>query len=265
MQAYRSASCGIGGLGYSVPWSSIPFTLCRGMAGHSKWSNIKHIKAAQDAERQKLFMKFARMIKVSIKDGGSIDPKLNSKLGKVVEIARSNNMPMSSIENIIKSSQKSQDNAKQYLLEYKGPGGVFILTELLTDNVSRSKQEVQGAIKKFNVQEVKGAVHHMFDEKGVIVASCKNMSLEKATDFAIESGAEDVVKEEENFVFTCAPEDFMLVKDNLEEASFVVLSASIDFIAKTPVTLPDKDREQLEMVLKRLENLDDVMKVHVNL
>lgn len=245
--------------------NSVTYNVCRGMAGHSKWANIRHTKAAKDAERMKAFLKFSRMMKVAIKEGGSADPKLNSKLGKVVEIARSNNMPVVSIENVLKSSQKSQDNAKPYMLEYRGPGGVFLLAEILTDSISRTKQSVVAATRKLNVQEVKGAARHMFHEKGVIVATSKGTSYETAMDSAIEVGAEDVDVEDEHFVFTCASQDFMNVKRGLETLNFVIESASVDFLPINPVTIGDQDRELLEIVIQKLENMDDVMKVHVNL
>lgn len=238
----------------------------RGMAGHSKWSNIRHVKAANDAQKMKMFTKFSRMMKIAIKEGGSADPKLNSKLGKVVELAKSSNMPMASIENVLKSSQKSQDNAKSYMLEYRGPGGVFLLAEVLTDNLTRSKQLILSATKKLNIQELKsGGARCLFDEKGVIISTCEGVSFEQAMDHAIEVGAEDVAEEEGNFVFTTSPEDFFQVKQALEGINFAVKSADIQFIATNPATVSDQDLEKLSTVLEKMENLDDVMKVHVNL
>ncbi|XP_064077809.1 probable transcriptional regulatory protein NAMH_0626 isoform X2 [Macrobrachium nipponense] len=238
----------------------------RGMAGHSKWSNIRHIKAANDAQKMKMFTKFSRMMKIAIKEGGGTDPKLNSKLGKVVELAKSSNMPVASIEHVLKSSQKSQDNAKSYMLEYRGPGGVFLLAEIVSDNLSRSKQLITSATKKLNVQELKaGGARCLFDEKGVIISTCEGVSYEQAMDHAIEVGAEDVAEEEGNFVFTTSPEDFFQVKQALEGINFTVKSADIQYIATNPATVSDQDLEKLSTVLEKMENLDDVMKVHVNL
>ncbi|XP_068208597.1 probable transcriptional regulatory protein Cthe_2075 isoform X2 [Palaemon carinicauda] len=256
--------------GKSLLFGTLPASSCsyvmRGMAGHSKWSNIKHIKAANDAQKQKVFTKFSRLMRFAIKEGGSADPRLNSKLGKIVDQAKGNNMPMASIENVLKSAQKSQDNGKPYLLEYRGPGGAFLLAEVLTDNLSRSKQNIVIATKKLNMQELKtGAARCLFDEKGVIVSTCEGLSFEQAMDHAIEIGAEDVTGDEGSFVFTSAPEDFSKVKQALEENNYTIKSANVEFVACNPATISDQDMEKLSLAIEKMEELDDVMKVHVNL
>ncbi|XP_042238179.1 uncharacterized protein LOC121876815 [Homarus americanus] len=244
----------------------VPCTLelSRGMAGHNKWSNIKHIKASKDAERQKIYTKCSRLIRNAIKEGGNTDPNLNSKLAKAVELARSNNMPLASINNVIETHQKSQDNAKAAIIEYRGPGSVFFLVELLTDNVNRTKIALQSVIKKFYVQEAKGSARHMFEEKGIVVASGKGASLEAAMDSAIEVGAEDVAEEDDNLVFTSAPNDFMQVKQGLESLGYEINYANVDYLAKIPVTISEDDEKQLTTLFQKLEDIDDVMKIHVN-
>nr|XP_027213180.1 uncharacterized protein LOC113806265 [Penaeus vannamei] len=240
------------------------FLQCRGMAGHSKWANIKHTKAAKDAERQKKFMKCSRLIKLAVKEGGGADPKLNSKLAKAIEFARSCSMPLASIESALKTSQKSQDDAKPAIMEYRGPGGVFILTELLTSNISRTRQMLQTVLKKHNIQETKGALR-MFEEKGIIVAEGNNLSLEAAMESAIEIGAEDVEEEENSLVFTSTPDDFLAVKQGLENLKYNISYASVDFIPISPITLNENDQEALDIIIQKMEDIDDVMKVHVGL
>ncbi|XP_042872160.1 probable transcriptional regulatory protein Kole_1935 isoform X2 [Penaeus japonicus] len=240
------------------------FILCRGMAGHSKWANIKHTKAAKDAERQKKFMKCSRLIKLAVKEGGSTDPKLNSKLARAIEYARSCSMPVASIESALKASQKTQDDAKPAIMEYRGPGGVFILTELLTSNISRTRQMLQTVLKKHNVQETRGALN-MFEEKGIIIAEGNGLSLEAAMDNAIEIGAEDVEENEDGLVFTSTPDDFLAVKQGLENLKYDITYASVDFIPVSPVAISENDQEALGVIIQKMEDIDDVMKVHVNL
>lgn len=261
-----------------IPWSRAPvlgygnasisldqrFLQCRGMAGHSKWANIKHTKAAKDSERQKKFMKCSRLIKLAVKEGGSVDPKLNSKLAKAIEFARSCSMPVASIESALKASQKSQDDAKPAIMEYRGPGGVFILTELLTSNFSRTRQMLQTVLKKHNIQETKGAIR-MFEEKGIIIAEGNGLSLEAAMDNAIEIGAEDVEEEEDSLVFTSTPDDFLAVKQGLENLKYNISYASVDFIPISPITLNENDQEALDIIIQKMEDVDDVMRVHVSL
>lgn len=237
----------------------------RSMAGHSKWANIKHIKAIKDAEKTKLFTKFAQDMKVAVKEGGGKDPKTNSKLAKVIEFARSNNMPAASIKNILDSYQKSQDNAKSAIVEYKGPGGVFLVVELLTDNVNRTKIAIQSSIKKLNIQEAKGSANRIFEEKGVVVVNSAGRSVEAAMDSAIEVGAEDVAEEDDSLVFTCSPQDFIKVKPGLENLGYEVIYAGVDYLPKVYVSISDDDEKQLGIILQRLEAINEVMKVHDNL
>lgn len=238
--------------------------LSRGMAGHSKWANIRHIKAGKDAVKQRTIIKFSRLIRFAIKEGGNADPKLNSMLAKAIESARCSNVPQASINNILETHQKSQDNAKSAILEYRGPSGLFILAELLTDNLNRSRGTLQGVLKKFNIQEARASAIRMFEEKGVVVAASKGTSLEAALDSAIETGAEEVVEEDDNLVFTCSPVDFIKVKQGLENLGYEITYADVDFIPKSPITFPEESAKQLATVIQKLEDIEDVIKIHVN-
>lgn len=238
--------------------------LWRGMAGHSKWSNIKHIKASKDAEKRVVYNKYSRLLKIAIKEGGGTDPHLNSKLAKVIELALGQNMQRSTIKNVIDTYQKSQDNAKSAIIEYKGPGGVFLLTEVLTDNITRTKTTLHSAVRKLNIQEVKGSIRHLFEEKGVVMVSSQGMCLETAMDNAIEIGAEDVEEHEDNLVFTCSPEDFVKVKQGLENLKYTVNYASVDYLPKLSVSISEEEEKQLDVIIKKLEGIDEVIRVHVN-
>lgn len=241
----------------------------RGMAGHSKWANIRHTKALKDDQRQRAIQKCMQMIKIAVKEGGSADPKLNSKLARVIEHARSQNMPAATIASTLKQTQKSQDNAKSMMLEYRASGGLMLLVEVLTDNLVRTRSSIQTIIKKTNIQEVKGGgVHHLFDEKGVVIAGKKETALEEALELAIEIGAEEVEEEKEGekglFVFTCSPDAFLEVRKGIEEQGYSVSYANIDFLPQSPLSLPAEDMERVSAVLEKLDAVDDVMRIHVN-
>ncbi|XP_063852849.1 probable transcriptional regulatory protein TTE1135 [Scylla paramamosain] len=252
----------------SVAWGYVGR---RGMAGHSKWANIRHTKALKDDQKQRVIQKCAQMIKMAVKEGGSTDPKLNSKLARVIEHARSQNMPASSIASTLKQTQKSQDNAKSMILEYKAPGGLLLLVEVMTDNLVRTRSSIQSVIKKTSIQEVKGGgIHHLFNEKGVVIAGKdKKIQLEEALELAIEVGAEEVEEEKGGekgqFVFTCSPEAFLEVKKGVEEQGYSVSYANIDYLPQTPLSLGPEDLERVSAVLEKLDNVEDVMRIHVNL
>nr|XP_045595623.1 probable transcriptional regulatory protein TDE_1487 isoform X2 [Procambarus clarkii] len=225
----------------------------RSMAGHSKWANIKHIKAIKDAEKTKLFTKFAQDMKVAVKGFGFL--RLSTGLFGPASL-RSITIP---------TTFKSQDNAKSAIVEYKGPGGVFLVVELLTDNVNRTKIAIQSSIKKLNIQEAKGSANRIFEEKGVVVVNSAGRSVEAAMDSAIEVGAEDVAEEDDSLVFTCSPQDFIKVKPGLENLGYEVIYAGVDYLPKVYVSISDDDEKQLGIILQRLEAINEVMKVHDNL
>lgn len=245
------------------------------MAGHSKWSNIRHIKAAKDAQKVKVTTKCVQMIKMAVKEGGgSADPKLNSKLARVLEYARSQNVTAASIASTLKQSQKSQDNAKSMMLYYRAPGGLLMLVEVFTDNLTQTRHNIQSIIKKTSFQETTSSIRHVFDEKGVVVAVAgegKELpTLEEALELAIELGAEEVEEEKNEegkggFVFTCSPDVFLEVKKGVEDVGYHVTYSNIDFIPNAPVPLQDEDRQTVELIMEKLEGIDQVMRMHVNL
>ncbi|XP_076033558.1 putative transcriptional regulatory protein Teth514_1449 isoform X2 [Oratosquilla oratoria] len=244
--------------------ASLTPVIKRTMAGHSKWANIRHTKAAKDMERQKVFSKMTRLIKLAIKEGGGTDPKLNSSLARAIEQARGSNMPNTSIQNALKSAQKGQDNAQSYRMEYRGPAGSFFLVDILSDNLRRTKIELSTTLKKLMVEEVQGSAGHLFEEKGVIITN-KSKSIEEAMDHAIDIGVEDVTLEDEGLKFLCAPEEFVKVKQSLEALDYATEYASVDFLPVQPVSVPDTYMEEIDKIVKRIEDNDDVIKVHLNI
>ncbi|KAK4321468.1 hypothetical protein Pmani_007728 [Petrolisthes manimaculis] len=242
----------------------VPAEQVRTMAGHSKWSNIKHIKASNDQARAKTLTKIIQLMRVAIKEGGGTDPKLNLKLARVLEFAQRNSMPLATMKNFLQNYQKSEDKEVLSLVELKGVGGLVMLVEVQTVNLIKTRNSIKSVIKKTNLQEAKGVVKGLFEEKGVVMTD-KTCSLEVALDAAITVGAEDVVEEADGLVFTCSSGDMMQVKEGLEEQQYTVTYASTEYLPKFAVSVSDNEMDQVSMIVQKLEGVEDVIKVHVNL
>ncbi|KAK3866188.1 hypothetical protein Pcinc_028262 [Petrolisthes cinctipes] len=236
----------------------VPAEQVRTMAGHSKWSNIKHIKASNDQARAKTFTKIIQLMRVAIKEGGGTDPKLNLKLARVLEFAQRNSMPLATLKNFLQNYQKSDDKEVLSLVELKGVGGLVMLVEVQTGNFIKTRNSIKSVIKKTNLQEAKGGVvKGLFEEKGVVMTD-KTCALEVALDAAITVGAEDVVEEADGLVFTCSPGEMMQVKEGLEEQQYTVTYASTEYLPKFPVSVSDNEMDQVSMIVQKLEGVEDV-------
>lgn len=236
------------------------------MAGHSKWSNIKHRKAGQDAKRGKIFTKIIRELTVAARDGGGVIED-NPALRTVVEKAKAAQMPKDTMERAIARGAGGQDGSALESISYEGygPGGVAIFVETMTDNKNRTVAEVRHAFSKAGGNlGTDGSVAFLFERKGTL-------SFEPGTDedalmeIAIEAGALDVETDEDGGieVLTVA-EDFRAVKDALATGGFEPASAEV---AMVPQTLSDLDVDTGEKVLRlldALEDLDDVQNVYTN-
>ncbi|KAI9586242.1 hypothetical protein GQX74_002089 [Glossina fuscipes] len=167
------------------------------LAGHSKWANIKHIKAEKDGQKAMAFLRIARQLRLAIQEGGSVDPVLNSKLRNVIDDALRKNMPMSSIQSSIKKCQQNKTELKRYRLDLRFKQKVFIVLIIYTDNYSGLKQEIAPILRKSGAMVID--TNNLFEEYGLIEAtvseerlvSSKNIE-ELATEDAIECGAEEV-------------------------------------------------------------------------
>ncbi|CAL4067539.1 unnamed protein product, partial [Meganyctiphanes norvegica] len=246
-------------------WSIFDQKQC--MAGHSKWSNIRQTEGAEDQQEATLFAKMAGLMRLAIRENnGNNNPKTNTALARAVEMAKGNTMPVAAIERVLASANKTQDNARKIQLEYRGPSATFLLVDLLTDNIMRSKTLINTAIKKRRIQEIgKGKARHLFEEKGIIIVNSSTpVDSDAAMEHAIEVGAEDVIQDEEFYEFTCAPEDFLNVKQGLENLNYNVSYSSVDFVPISPVTISPEDEKELEIITQKLEDLADVSKVYAN-
>lgn len=240
------------------------------MAGHSKFSNIKHKKAKNDAQRGKIFTKMGREIAVAIKEGGGADPELNSRLRDAIAKAKSNNMPNDTIQRSIKkaSGEDGSVNYEKITYEGYGPNGVAVIVEALTDNKNRTASNVRHAFSKGGGNMgTTGCVSFMFDKKGEIVIEreATDMDEDELMMLAIEAGAEDFNSEEEGFTIITEPDDFGDVYKVLEEAGIVMALAEVAMIPQTTTELTsDEDIDKMEKLLEILEDDDDVQDIFHN-
>lgn len=235
------------------------------MSGHNKWSTIKHKKGAADAKRGKVFTKIIKEITVAAKLGGG-DPNGNPRLRSAVDKAKAENMPKDNIERAIKKGTGELEgvNYEEIIYEGYGPGGVAVLVECMTDNRNRTVGDVRSTFTKCNGNMGEtGCVSWMFDKKGLIVVS-KDADFEKLFEVALESGAEDVADEEEQYEVLTDPSSFIEVRDALEKAGFAHESAEITMIPQTMVKLDGKNAENMLKLMDRLEDNDDVQNVYAN-
>ncbi|KAG8229525.1 hypothetical protein J437_LFUL004931 [Ladona fulva] len=244
--------------------------ILRYLAGHSKWANIKHIKAAKDAEKSILFTRLSRQIRLAIEEGGSSSPSHNSALAQAVELAKRSSMPLASIQNILNSAEKKGNVArKPFTLEIKGPGGFVIIIEGLSSNMAKSKTEINTLLRKCQSVLSEG-VKYLFDRKGIIHAthSSDSYTLEKAEEDAIEGGADDVNQIGEDgkhtFQFYCAPESLTSLKHYLEKTGYTVNFSSVEYIPITTVELSETQLLNAQKLLKGLNEHPDVIAVFDN-
>ncbi len=236
------------------------------MAGHSKWSNIKHRKAGQDAKRAKVFTKIIRELTVAARDGGgNLDD--NPGLRTVVDKAKAAQMPKDTMERAIARGAGGQDGAELTPLTYEGygPGGVAVLVETMTDNRNRTVAEVRHAFSRAGGNlGTDGSVAYLFEKKGQI-RFAPGVSEDDVMEIALEFGAEDVVTDDEGRIeVVTAPEDYLAVKDALQGGG---LEPGESEVAMVPQSYSDLDADAGEKVLRlldALEDLDDVTSVYTN-
>ena len=234
------------------------------MAGHSKWANIKHRKARQDASRGKVWTKVIREITVAAKDGP--DPNDNPRLRLALEKANAANMPKDTIKRAIeKGSGTGETGAlEEITFEGYGPGGVAILVETMTDNRNRTVSDVRHAFSKFGGNlGTDGSVSYLFKKLGIIHLN-KEISEEKLMEIVIESGALDFTEEEDFYEVTTEVNDFNRVIDIFKENKLNYINAELTLRAGTSVDLDQELSEKVLNIMEFMDDLDDVQEVHTN-
>lgn len=236
------------------------------MSGHSKWSTIKHKKAAEDAKRGQLFSKLSRAIIVAAREGGG-NPETNIALANAIEKAKSYSMPKENIERAIQRGAGGGDGAayESILYEGYGPGGVAIIVEVLTDNRNRSAADVRSIFSKHGGQLAQpGAVAWGFERRGSIVIDGTKYSEDEIMAAAVEAGAEDVVQDGSQFEVLTQPADLAAVRDAIAAAGIEFEQAELTMVPKTTVKLSEEDARKTLRIIEALEESDDVQEVYAN-
>jgi YebC/PmpR family DNA-binding regulatory protein len=225
------------------------------MSGHSKWSSIKHKKAATDAKRGKIFTRLIKEITVAARMGGG-DIEANPRLRSAVQAAKADNMPKDNIERAIK---------KGTIYEGYGPGGAAVLVESLTDNKNRTVADIRSIFGKNggNLGE-NGCVAWMFDKKGYIAIERSAVDEDALMEAALEAGAEDIREDDSNYEVITEPGDFEAIKEAIDEASFPYIDAEVTMLPQNTTNLAGKEAEQMVRLMESLEDCDDVQKVYTN-
>ncbi|MFC1717462.1 YebC/PmpR family DNA-binding transcriptional regulator [Candidatus Poribacteria bacterium] len=236
------------------------------MSGHSKWSSIKHKKAAVDAKRGKIFTRLIKEIAVAARTGGG-DQDANPRLRAAVTSAKAQNMPNDTIERGILrgTGQLPGVDYEEIIYEGYGPKGVAIIVEVVTDNRNRSTADLRFILSKHggNMGE-RGCVSWMFDKKGLIVVDKEKVDEDELMMIALEAGAEDIKTEDGSFEVITAPGDFESVKNAIEEAEIETDLAEVSMIPQTTVKLDGNEALQLLKIMEGLEEHDDVQNVYSN-
>ena len=234
------------------------------MAGHSKWANIKHRKARQDASRAKVWTKVIREITVAAKGGP--DPEDNPRLRLALEKANQANMPKDTIKRAIqKGSGTGESGAlEEIVFEGYGPGGVAILVETMTDNRNRTVSDVRHAFSKFGGNlGTDGSVAYLFKKLGVIHLS-KDFAEDELVELVIEIGAEDFTEEDDFFEITTGANEFNQIVDILKEKNIEYINAEMSLRAETLINLDQEMSEKVLNIMEFMDDLDDVQEVHTN-
>ena len=236
------------------------------MAGHSKWANIKHRKAAQDAKRGKIFTKIIRELTVAARQGGG-NVEDNPKLRAIVDKALAANMTRDTINRAIARGAGGEDDSNMEEVTYEGygAGGIAVLVECLTDNRNRTVAEVRHAFSRHGGNlGTDGSVAYLFERKGQIFFE-QGIDEEQLMDSALEAGAEDIVTNDDGSVEVLTEwTGFMAVKDALEAAGLSPAGGEVAMIASTQTELDLAGAEKIMKLIDHLEDLDDVQNVYTN-
>jgi YebC/PmpR family DNA-binding regulatory protein len=236
------------------------------MSGHSKWSSIKHKKAAKDAKKGKLFTKLIKEITVAARMGGG-DVNANPRLRTAVVTAKAARMPNDNVDRAIKKGTGEIEGQSYEEISYEGygPGGAAFMVHVLTDNKNRSVSDIRRLFTKFGGHlGESGCVAWMFDTKGLITVDKGRIEEDRLINLALEEGAEDVREEGDLYGIVTGPEDFEQVREGLQKANVSIVTAQVTMVPKNTVELGEKHAEQTLKLTEELEDHDDVQNVSAN-
>lgn len=234
------------------------------MAGHSKWANIKHKKAAQDAKRGKIFTRLIKEITVAARMGGG-DPDSNPRLRLAVDKAYDQNMPKDNVERAIKRGSGALDGVDYEEIRYEGYGiaGAAVMVDCMTDNRIRTVADVRHAFTKFGGNlGTDGSVSFLFKHCGQLIFA-PGTDEDKLMEAALDAGAEDVISNDDGSIeVIAAPYEFINVKDALEKSGFKAELAEVTMKPGNEAVLTGDEAVKMQKLLDALENLDDVQNVY---
>jgi len=237
------------------------------MAGHSKWANIKHRKARQDAVKGKAWSKCSRAIMVAVKNGGP-DPATNLTLRYAIDDAKAVNMAKDTISKAIKKASGEGGEGIRYeevRYEGYGPGGVAIIVDVVTDNVNRTAPEMRKLFEKGNGNLAKpGSVAFGFTSTGVILIEEDQASEEQLMEIALEAGANDITQGDGGWEVTCDPPDFLHVRQALDEEGINMLSAEVTMLPSNLVACDVSMGAKVLRLIESIDDHDDVQQVYSN-
>lgn len=237
------------------------------MAGHNKWSKVKHIKGPADAKRAKIFSKLSREIFVAVKEGASEDPDLNPRLRMVLLKARQANMPSDNVQRAIQKATGEGGTSTFQDLTYEiyGPNGVAILAEISSDNKNRTAAEIRHILSKNGGSIASaGAVVRLFHRKGQIMIARETVDEEKVMEVALESGAEDFNAEEEGYEILTDPSEFETVLKAVESAGINTETAMVTCLPELMAPVPPEAAESIQKLIDTLDDHDDVKDIYSN-
>jgi YebC/PmpR family DNA-binding regulatory protein len=237
------------------------------MSGHSRWSTIKHKKAAADAKKGKVFSKLAKEIMTAARHGGG-DPDSNITLRTILGKARAVNMPADNIDRAIKKGTGELESEELHEITYEGyaPGGVALIVQVLTDNKNRTAAEVRHVFTKFQANLAgAGSVARNFHRKGSVLVSSEKANEDQLIEVALEAGADDVQRDGDQFEVLTDPSQLGAVLDALARHKIPIENSEISMVPLTsvPVTDPSQASALLKFI-EALEEMDDVQHVYAN-
>jgi YebC/PmpR family DNA-binding regulatory protein len=236
------------------------------MSGHSKWSSIKHKKAAIDAKRGRAFTRVIKEITVAARMGGG-DPAANPRLRAAIANAKTVNMPQDNVTRAIKKGTGELPGVSYEEVTYEGygPGGVAIMVEIMTDNKNRTVAEMRHIFSKHNgnLGEA-GCVAWMFDKKGLIVVDTDKADEDRLMEIVLNAGAEDMRRNGDVFEIITLPEELLPVQEAIDQEGIEISVAQVSRIPQSTVRLEGKHAEQMLKLMEKLEDHEDVQNVSAN-